>query len=113
MPTNRHARSTNDHLPPALPARMVRHMAIAIVFLCGIVNFAAHRAVVDSGHPLVAQMHRASALLRPLVTLGVEFGALLVALLLVAQGSTGWAWGYAIYTIASGGTAWAILSGRM
>lgn len=88
-------------------------MAIVIVFLCGIANFAAHRAVLDSGHPLVRQMHAAGPWLRPGVTLGVEFVALLVALLLVAGGSPGWAWGYALYTLGSGWTAWAILSGRM
>lgn len=88
-------------------------MALAIVFLCGICNFAAHRAVIASGHPLVRQMHRATVLLRPPVTLGVEFGALLVALLVVAQGSTDWAWAYVLYTLGSGWTAWALLTGRM
>lgn len=88
-------------------------MALIIVFLCGIANFAAHRAVLESGHPLVLQMHGVGPWLRPPVTLGVEFLALLVALLLVAGGSVGWAWGYAVYTLASGWTAWAILSGRL
>ena len=88
-------------------------MAIVIVFLCGIANFAAHRAVLESGHPLVRQMHRGGPWLRPRVTLAVEFVALLVAMLLVAGGSGGWAWAYALYTIASGWTAWAILTGRM
>ncbi|MEO5705453.1 MAG: hypothetical protein ABIT10_13665 [Alteraurantiacibacter sp.] len=88
-------------------------MAIAIVFLCGVFNFAAHRAVIASGHPLVRQMHRATVLLRPPVTLGLEFGALLVALLVVAQGSPGWAWVYVLYTLGSGWTAWALLTGRM
>lgn len=92
---------------------MKHTMAIAIVFLCGIINFAAHRAVIASGHPLVRQMQRATVLLRPPVTLGVEFGALLAALLVVAQGNTGWAWAYALYTLGSGWTAWALLTGRM
>lgn len=112
-PTNRQARSTNDHLPPTTPAGMTGTMAIAIVFLCGIFNFAAHRAVISSGHPLVQQMHRATVLLRPPVTLAVEFGALLVALLVVAQGSTTWAWAYVLYTLASGWSAWMLLTGRM
>lgn len=88
-------------------------MALIIVFLCGIANFAAHRAVLESGHPLVVQIHAVGPWLRPSVTLGVEFLALLVALLLAAGGSGAWAWAYAIYTLASGWTAWAILSGRM
>lgn len=88
-------------------------MAVIIVFLCGIANFAAHRAVLESGHPLVAQMHRAGPWLRAPVTLGVEFLALLVALLLVAGGSAAWAWAYALYTLGSGWTAWAIRSGRL
>ncbi|MXO70495.1 hypothetical protein [Alteraurantiacibacter buctensis] len=88
-------------------------MALIVVFLCGIANFAAHRAVLESGHPLVAQMRRAAPWLRPPVTLGVEFLALLVALLLVSGGSPGWAWAYALYTLGSGWTAWAIMAGRM
>lgn len=92
---------------------MMGGMAIVVVFLCGVFNFAAHRAVIASGHPLVQQMHRATVLLRPPVTLSVEFGALLVALLVVAQGSPGWAWVYVLYTLASGWSAWALLTGRM
>jgi hypothetical protein len=92
---------------------MVGGMMVFLVFLCGIVNFAAHRAVIASGHPMVRSMHRATLLLRPPVTLTVEFLALLVALLVVAQGSTGWAWAYGLYTIGSVWTAWALLTGRM
>lgn len=31
-------------------------MALILLFVLGIVNFAIHRAVSDSGHPLLAQM---------------------------------------------------------
>lgn len=112
-PTNGIACSTNDRLRRPAARRIMAGMALIIVFLCGIANFAAHRAVLESGHPLVVQMHHAGPWLRPPVTLGVEFLALLVALLLVTGGSTGWAWGYTLYTLASGWTAWAILNGRM
>lgn len=87
-------------------------MALGFVFLLGIVNFAMHRAVLASGHPILAQI---AWLFRPLggrLSLLAEFMLLLGSMLLVASGSPGWAWGYAFYTVGNGLSAWLILSGR-
>ncbi|TIX49124.1 hypothetical protein [Alteraurantiacibacter aquimixticola] len=88
-------------------------MAIAIVFLLGIANFACHRAVLASGHPLVRQFLGRGGVMRPEVTLALEFVILLVALLVVANGHTGWGWAYALYSIGNGVSAWVILTNRI
>lgn len=88
-------------------------MAIAIVFLLGIANFALHRAAVESGHPLVSLVRQSSRLFAPRVTYGVEFVLLVAALLLAGSGSAGWVWIYAAYSAANAMSTWAILSGRL
>jgi hypothetical protein len=92
---------------------MVFYMAILIVFVLGIANFAAHQAVLKSGHPMVARLRMQTTWFRPGVTLGFEFGALLVALALVAWGSPAWGWLYLVYSAASCWSAWAIVTGRL
>lgn len=89
-------------------------MAIAILFFLGIGNFAMHKAVLDSRHLLLG---RAPWFVHMLggrrFGLGVEFLVLLGSMLMVDDGSLGWAWGYALYSIANGAAAWLILSDRV
>lgn len=87
-------------------------MAIVIVFLLGIANFAAHRAVLESGHPLIEVLPRAFQLLGGRMGFIVEFALLLGALWMVSVGSTGWATAYLCYSALNGLAAWLILSGR-
>lgn len=86
-------------------------MAIAIVFLLGIANFALHRAVLGSGHVVVRAMARPGG---PggMFTLALEF-VLLLAALLATTASASWAWAYALYSLCNGAAAWAILTGRI
>ncbi|MEW9854768.1 hypothetical protein [Novosphingobium sp. M1R2S20] len=91
---------------------IVTSMALVIVFLLGIGNFAAHRAVLESGHPLVEAMPRAFRALGGRGSLVVEFAMLLGALWMVSAGSTGWAFAYLCYSALNGLAAWLILSGR-
>ena len=88
-------------------------MAIVILFFLGIGNFAMHKAVLESGHPLLGQVPWFFHLLGGRFSLLAEFIVLLGAMLMVAQGSSGWAWGYAIYSAANGLSAWLIMSGRV
>ena len=88
-------------------------MAILFAFLCGIANFALHKAVLESGHPLLGQVPWFFHLLGGRFSMGVEFLMLLGAMLMVASGSVGWAVGYGVYTAANTLSAWMILSGRM
>ncbi len=88
-------------------------MGIAIIFLLGVANFAMHRAVLESGHAMVRMMQEGSSIFSPRVTLSMEFGLLLVAMLLVAYGRTAWGWTYAGYTTFNAITAWLILTRRI
>jgi len=88
-------------------------MAILFIFLFGIANFALHKAVLESRHPVLMQ---APWLFRPLggrFSLLLEFFMLLGSLLLAAEGAAGWAWAYGLYSLLNALSAWMILSGRI
>lgn len=88
-------------------------MALVLVFLMGIANFAMHRAVLDSGHPILAQIGWLYRSLGGRFSLVVEFALLVGTMLLVVSGGAWWAWGYALYTGMNGMSSWLILSGRV
>jgi hypothetical protein len=88
-------------------------MAILTLFILGIANFAMHKAVLESGHPLLSQMPWFFHLLSGRFSLFVEFVMLLAAMLMVASGSIAWAWVYAAYSALNGISAWLILTGRV
>lgn len=88
-------------------------MAIFVTFLMGICNFALHRAVLESWHPLLDRMPWFYHALNRRLSLVVEFLMLLAALLLVAQGLAWVALGYAFYTVLNAVSAWLILTGRV
>lgn len=88
-------------------------MAILLLFLLGIANFAMHKAVLESGHPLLGQAPRYFHMLGGRFSLGVEFLMLLGSMLMVDAGMVGWAWGYAFYSLLNLLSAWLILSGRV
>lgn len=86
--------------------------ALILIFILGIANFAMHRAVLESGHPLVGQMPGFVQTLGGRLTLVAEFLVLLAALLLAASGWTELAWAYLAYSALNAGAAWLILRGR-
>lgn len=88
-------------------------MALVLTFLLGIANFALHKAVLESGHPLLGQVPLFYHMLGGRFSLGVEFVMLLGTLLMVGQGSSGWGWFYAGYSAANALSAWLILSRRI
>lgn len=88
-------------------------MAIVFMFLLGVANFAMHKAVLESGHPLLGQVPWFVHMLGGRASLIVEFVMLLGSMLMVASGSVGWAIGYAAYSIVNLLAAWLILSGRV
>lgn len=88
-------------------------MAMILLFMLGIVNFAMHKAVLESGHPLLGRTPWFVHLLAGRFSLLVEFLMLLGSMLMVAEGAIGWAWGYGLYSIANGVAAWLILTNRM
>ena len=86
--------------------------ALLVTFLLGIGNFALHKAVLESRHPLLGQMPF-MRMLDGRGSLVVEFLVLLGAMLLAGTGAAGWAWAYAGYTILNAIAAWLILSRRV
>nr|WP_137677060.1 hypothetical protein [Parerythrobacter lutipelagi] len=88
-------------------------MAWIIIFIFGIGNFAVHRAVMESGHPLLGRMAFTSGGLGRRLAFGSEFLILLAALALASNGWLGIAWAYAVYSALNGISAWLILTGRI
>lgn len=88
-------------------------VAIFITFLLGIGNFAMHRAVLESGHPMLARSGWQMGTRLGRLSLSLEFVLLLMAMLLVAGGRTGWGVAYAFYSLLNGLTCWAVLTRRI
>jgi hypothetical protein len=88
-------------------------MAIVLIFLLGVGNFAMHKAVLESGHPLLGHVPWFMHLLGGRAGLITEFLLLLAALLLVAQGYSAWGWAYFGYSALNGVAAWLILTRRV
>ncbi|MEP0189344.1 MAG: hypothetical protein ABJP70_03300 [Erythrobacter sp.] len=86
-------------------------LALIIIFLLGVGNFAMHVAVLESGHSLVRQMPSFLQLLGGRLSLLAEFAVLVFALLLAANGWTSFAWAYLGYSMLNGIAAWYILGG--
>ena len=87
-------------------------MGFVLTFLLGVGNFAMHKAVLESRHPMLAQMPW-MGLLGGRFSLALEFLLLVGALLLSASGQTGWGWAYLAYSALNAGAAWLILSRRV
>lgn len=88
-------------------------MLIAILFILGICNFALHKAVLESGHPMIARSPWFANVMAGRVSLAVEFVVLLAAMLLAYADWSGAVWIYAGYTMLNIMAAWLILSGRI
>ncbi len=88
-------------------------LPLIIVFCLGVLNFAAHRAVLDSNHPMLMQVPWFFQALGGRLSLVVEFVMLLGALVMVAAGSTGWALVYVLYSGLNTLSAWLIFTGRV
>lgn len=88
-------------------------MGLILTFLLGIGNFAVHKAVLESRHPLLGRVPWFFSLLGGRFSLMVEFVMLLGALLMVRQGAMAWALFYGIYSLVNMASAWLILSKRV
>jgi len=88
-------------------------MAIFLLFVLGIANFAMHKAVLESRHPLLSRMPWIFHMFGGRFSLVIEFVMLVVAMLMAAAGSLAWAWIYAVYSVLNGISAWLILTGRV
>lgn len=87
-------------------------MLIAILFLLGIANFAIHKAVLESGHPLLGTLPSAFRANGGRLSLAFEFLVLLGSMLLTAQGWPAAAWAYGFYSALNLATGWLLLNHR-
>ena len=88
-------------------------LAILVTFLLGIGNFALHKSVMESGHPLLGRMPWFYHALGGRFSLGVEFLMLLAALLFVSQGQLTAGVVYIVYSMLNSFSAWLILTERI
>ena len=88
-------------------------MGIVMIFFLGVANFAMHKAVLESGHPLLGHVPWFIHLLGGRFSFLIEFLMLLGAMLMVAEGSAGWAWGYGVYSGLNALSAWMSLAGQI
>lgn len=88
-------------------------IALSILFLLGIGNFALHKAVLESGHPLMQQLPWLFHSKGGGVSLLLEFFMLLGTMLMADSGAVSWAWGYGLYSAVNLASAWLILTRRV
>ena len=88
-------------------------MPIIITFLLGVGNFALHKAVLESGHPLLDNARWFYTALGGRMSLAVEFLLLLGTLLFVANGAPWAAAVYIVYSMLNSFSSWLILSKRI
>jgi hypothetical protein len=89
-------------------------MSLILCFFLGIINFAMHKAVVESRHPFVEDAKLYFG--RHIGKYGsylLEFGILAGAMLFADSGSNLIAIFYALYATINGVAAWLLLSGRI
>ena len=87
-------------------------IAVVLTFMLGIGNFAMHKAVLESRHPILAQMPW-FGIMGGRFSLAVEFGLLAGALLLTVSGHGGWGWAYLAYSALNGFAGWLIVSRKV
>ena len=88
-------------------------MMLVPIFLLGVANFAMHKAVLASGHPLLRTSAWFAAALGGKASLLTEFAVLLAAMFLADKGYPGVVWAYAAYSGLNAVAAWLIVSRRM
>lgn len=89
-------------------------MSSLILFLCGIANFALHKATMEADHPIAQQMRAAfSRFMRGWGSYLLEFLILLSALSFAAMGWSIALPAYLGYTAMNALAGWAILTGRI
>lgn len=88
-------------------------MGLFIVFIFGVTNFAFHKAVLHSGHPLLAQLPSLFRSTGGRFSYVFEFAMLIGAMTLVSNGREDWVWGYSAYSLVNALSAWLILTRRV
>jgi hypothetical protein len=88
-------------------------MLLGILFVLGMANFAMHKAMLESNHPVLDSLPAAFRAGGGRMSLALEFLILLLAMLLAAHDWPAAAWIYAFYSVLNGVTAWLLLNHRI
>lgn len=88
-------------------------MFLLVLFGLGIANFAVHKAVLESGHPMLDALPGYYRQSGGRFSLWFEFFVLLAAMLLAGNGWAGAAVAYAVYSLVNFLTAWLVLTRRI
>lgn len=88
-------------------------MALFLVFIVGIINFAMHRAALESGHPALEELQWTAGSLKGRLGFAFEFLLLVTAMMLAASDKWGWLSLYFLYSAVNGGVVWLFLTRRI
>lgn len=88
-------------------------MLLGILFVLGTVNFAVHKAVLESDHPMLDTLPQSFTANGGKLSLVIEFCVLIVAMALSDNGWPAAAWVYGCYSALNAVTAWLLLNGRV
>ena len=88
-------------------------MYIFIIFLCGVANFAMHKAMLESNHPIMAEARDSfRKLLGPYGSYILEFFMLTAAMIFANMGMLSAVIFYFVYTLANCAAAWVLFSNK-
>ena len=88
-------------------------MYIFIIFLCGIANFAMHKAMLESNHPIMAEARGSfRKLLGPYGSYILEFFMLTAAMIFANMGMLSAVIFYFVYTLANCAAAGVLFSNK-
>ncbi len=88
-------------------------MLLGVLFVFGIVNFAVHKAVLESDHPLLDTLPQSFTANGGRLSLLMELLVLIAAMTLAVNGWPVAAWAYGFYSALNMMTAWLLLDGRI
>ncbi|KLE34302.1 hypothetical protein [Aurantiacibacter luteus] len=88
-------------------------MALVLVFLLGVGNFALHRAVMAGGAKVLGDLDPAALRAARISSLVVEFLLLCGALYAADAGQAHWLWAYAGYSLLNLAAAWLLIARKL
>lgn len=88
-------------------------MILGLLFVCGVLNFALGKAMLESEHPILDSLPPALRRNGGRMSLGFEFAILLAAMLLAANGWPAAVWLYGAYTAINALFCWLLIDGRL
>ena len=84
-------------------------MYIFVIFLCGVANFAMHKAMLESNHPVIAEARGSfRKILGPYGSDMLEFFMLVSAMIFANMGMLSVVIFYFVYTLANCAAAWVL-----